>query len=219
LDHIYQVGPEVLVPRPETELLCVTAIQALKKNSCPLQLGLEIGVGSGILSIELLDRFPHLSMVASELNACAMERAHSNAIRILGPDIARSGRFSLVQAKTSHEVLEPLQRILFNRKADFLISNPPYLMEGDFIEAGVLNYEPRAALFAPPEDSLFFYRRIEEHADRVLKQNGMLFLEISNERAHSIERLFDAKKWEITVYPDLNGLERILVGKLKDIDG
>lgn len=87
LDHEYEVGPEVLVPRPETEVLVRAAMDQLKEP----QFGLELGIGSGVISIELLSHFESLTILASELSAEARDLALRNRNRILAsPSSSRS---------------------------------------------------------------------------------------------------------------------------------
>ena len=167
LDHEYEVGPDVLIPRPETELLVVTALDYLRRESPAARLGLEVGLGSGVISIELLAAFPTLEMVASELTDVAASRAQINAMRVLG---SGANRLRILRASSALEVMEPFERDLSNvakdAQADFLISNPPYLSTKDPIEPEVLQHEPSTALFAPPEDLLHFYRLISLSAHR-----------------------------------------------------
>jgi release factor glutamine methyltransferase len=84
LGHEYEVGNDVLVPRPETEVLLSFAIDQITQSGAHPQLGIEIGIGSGVISIELLHHFRSLSMRASEASPAAAARALTNARRILG---------------------------------------------------------------------------------------------------------------------------------------
>jgi len=215
LEHDYNVGPEVLVPRPETEILCATAIAELQREKVGPFLGFEIGVGSGILSIELLSRFPSLRMVASELTRDAMECAFKNAQRILGDDAIRTGRFTLLQSESDREVWEPFVRHSPHVLVDFLISNPPYLVPTDEIDDEVLTHEPKEALFPPQQDPLYFYRAIAKGAERFLRPRGYIFLEIPSQRSCAISHLFSERKWNIKVHPDLTGSNRVLIGRLE----
>ena len=211
MDHEYEVTPDVLVPRPETELLAAVAIEDLAGKEP--RLGLEVGLGSGILSIELLSAFDDLKMIASELTDGAAACAKKNAERILGK--SAQSRLMIVRAKHSGEVLEPLQSQLeAPLRPDFLISNPPYLTSEDSIESDVLAHEPHTALFAPKEDALYFYRRIAEDARSVLVPRGSVYLETPAERAAEIGRVFEGFGWECQLLLDFNSRPRILKGTL-----
>ena len=214
LNHEYRVSNAVLVPRPETEVLVSEALRILR----PLKprLGFEIGLGSGIISIELLAEFSDLKMVSSEISQGAREIASFNASHILKLDVAR---LEIVMSKGPLEVLEPL---LGQQKADFLISNPPYLdpARTEEFDAEVLQHEPHDALFPKADSSgkvdlLHFYRKIAADAERVLKKGGHVFLEIASERAQATRELFSEDRWSVTLIHDLTGKDRVLVAQLK----
>jgi release factor glutamine methyltransferase len=212
LDHRYQVGPEVLVPRPETELLVVTAIDELLRQGSAegLQSGLEIGLGSGVISIELLHRFSSLQMTASELTPQAEAVARKNADAILGsPDATR--RLRVIRAGGGLRVAEPFREL--GLRAQFLISNPPYLAPGDPVDADVLSGEPATALFSPGPDGMHFYRKLAEEAREVLLPGGFVFLEMPAFRAVAIEALFSDNGWRTRGVMDLAGLPRVLVAR------
>jgi release factor glutamine methyltransferase len=210
LDHEYEVGPDVLVPRPETELLASIAIEELASLSHSLKLGLEVGLGSGVLSIELLARFPALRMIASELTAEARARALSNANRILKEQLAR---LIVITPAEPSQVLEPFAAAMAGEKADFLISNPPYLAKTDPIDEEILRHEPHTALF-PPIDPLLFYREIAAKGAALLKPEGAIFLEIAPERGAAVAELFDEAGWtHLRIEQDLAGRDRILMAR------
>lgn len=213
LGHEYDVGPDVLVPRPETEGLVSYAIGKLRRElGAGPAMGLEIGIGSGAISIELLSAFPLLRMVASELSERACSRAAQNASRILGEGPAGSGRLTIVRSADPAMVWEPFGPVAEGRGARFLISNPPYLSRSEPIDRDVLAYEPHEALFAPGEDPFHFYRRIAARADEFLSPGGSLFLEIPSDKG--IRSIFDIHCVNVKIMNDLNGRERILHAKL-----
>ncbi len=206
LDHEYEVGPDVLVPRPETEILAVTAMDELGRGYPPPITGFEVGLGSGVLSIELLSRFPGLKMTASELRPEAGARALKNATRILGA--SGLARLHIVRATDPLSVWEPFQDV---DRADFLISNPPYLTATDPIDEEVRKHEPWAALFAPENDPLYFYREIASRAKSFLKEKSSVFLEIPHPRAQAILDLFLESGFSTRLVKDLTGRDRVLV--------
>lgn len=199
LDHEYEVNPSTLIPRPETEALVDQSLKRLKQP----KLGIEIGIGSGVISIELLHAFPGLRMIATEVSQTAVELARRNAAAVLGS----ANRLDLRIVKDARAVLEPLAEV----RADFLISNPPYLIPSE-TESEVLKNEPNSALFPEGGDPLHFYRAIASGADRLLKPEGKVFLEIAAERAGETETLF-SRRWKTEVLPDLTGKPRILIAE------
>lgn len=218
LNHEYEVSPDVLVPRPETELLVVTAIEELKKLKKPSLLGIEVGLGSGVISIELLHAFLSLHMLGSELQVEARDIALRNAEKILGAE-QTSERFECVAVKNASEVLEPFFEVLHGRRADFLISNPPYLLKSNHesieVDSEVFQYEPHVALFAPESDPLYFYQKIKETVSELLTEEGQVFLEIPHERAQAIYELFEGSGWKSKLVQDLNQRDRILIANKK----
>lgn len=212
LNHEYEVDTSVLIPRPETEILVYETMQTFKRQIEQPTSGIEIGVGSGCISIELLKLFPGLFMVATELSEGAMAIANRNADKILGKD---SQRLRVFLSKTQDEVFEPLERNseVLGRSirvpVDFIVSNPPYLASKSEVDEDVLNHEPGTALFAPEGDPLYFYRKIVEGAEAFLRPNGFLFFECPHERIDGIARLF-GKDWRIEQFKDLTGRPRVI---------
>ena len=204
-EHEYLVTSDVLIPRPETEILLRAAFEKL--DALQPGLGLEIGSGSGILSIELLHRFKHLRMKASEKSEGAFRITTKNAERILG---AGAHRLAQIQVSDALSVLMAFG----SEKADFLIANPPYLSTDDEIDEETLAHEPSLALFPGGDihqDPLFFYREISEHAATVLKPGAPIFLEIPHTRATAIRALFEQQKYRVEMRRDLNNYERVLI--------
>ena len=152
LEHEYKVNSSTLIPRPETEVLVMETIQSL---SFPKR-GFEIGIGTGVISIELLSRFHELQMVASEISEDARQLAEANARNILGS----MDRLAILKPADGSDVLG-----VFTGTADFIVSNPPYLdaASSDETETEVLAHEPKSALFPEGGDPLHFYKQIAAH--------------------------------------------------------
>lgn len=218
-NHEYMVSPEVLIPRPETEFLVQAAIESIG-TALPL-LGFELGIGSGAISVELLSHFPGLSMVASELMPLAAKIARQNADRILGKE-ASSARLKIVSSGSSVEVWEPFESVADpEKRADFFISNPPYLARGSRegeVEPDVARYEPSSALYAPESDVEYFYREIAAKAAGHLVPGAWVFLEIPHERGENILRHFEPGKLgqfeRAELRKDLTGRNRVLIARL-----
>ncbi len=208
LSHFYEVSPAVLVPRPETEVLVLAAVEYLRSEGRAPNVGLEVGLGSGILSIELLAQFPRLRMAASELSPEAAEVARRNALKILGPGPDGADRLTIRMARDASHVFEPFGA---NDHGDFLISNPPYLQFSDPMDTEVRAREPAMALFAPAGDPHFFYRKMAKGARKRLLKGGRLFLEMPAFRAVEIERIFHSEGYATETLKDLGGHLRVLV--------
>lgn len=187
LDHEYEVNPFVLIPRPETEVLVDRAIREIKEWKKTKLLGFEVGIGSGVISIELLTAFPCLKMQATEVSSGGVLIAQKNARKILGKNC---NRLQIIKTQANTGILNPFQKKQGYPKADFLISNPPYLSPGDEIQDEVSEHEPKRALFPASGDPLQFYQETAVGAFKVLKKEGVLFLEIPHERAFKIKKLF-----------------------------
>ena len=212
-EHEYIVDANVLIPRPETEVLIDTAIRELTENQIDPMLGMEIGLGSGILSVELLARFLQLTMWSSEVSAEAKQIAVRNAREIL-PD--SDVRLKIVMATEIHEIFEPFEKKLAHTPVDFIISNPPYLVlanQAQELDPEVFTHEPHQALFAPIADPLYFYRKTALEGLNFLAPQGFVFMEIPHERSSAIQALFVPGLWRVKVLTDLNGRDRVLVAR------
>ncbi|MFL5814559.1 MAG: N5-glutamine methyltransferase family protein [Bdellovibrionia bacterium] len=217
LDHEYEVGPDVLVPRPETEFLVAIALDEIGRQF-PVRgqpfMGLEIGLGSGAIAIEILSRFPGARIFASELTPQAEARAKTNARRILNQSAVDSARLKVLRANDPLEVWQPFERAraegALTEPVQFLISNPPYLANEQEVEAEVLNQEPKTALFGPAHDPAHFYREIAKGARNFLEPGAPVYLEIPHERAALIEGIFTIEGWKTRIAKDLSGRDRVL---------
>lgn len=202
LHHEYEVNRSVLIPRPETEILVFEVMQWFKRSMVQPVLGLEVGLGSGCISIELLKLFSGLKMKASELSEEAAALATKNAMKILG----NLDRLDVKLAQKKTDVLEPFPA---DTLADFIVSNPPYLVDESEMDPDVKAHEPSLALLAPDGDPLYFYRKIVQEASHYLKPKGMIFFECPHERADEISDLFNSD-WTVDLIQDLNGRDRVL---------
>lgn len=210
LEHSYAVGPGVLVPRPETELLARTIIEDFRARGAEPRRGIEVGLGSGAIAIELLAAFGALRMRGTELSPKAADYARRNAERVLGPGYTR---LEVIAVEDDRRVLEPFGA---GEAADFLVTNPPYLSEIDEVADEVREHEPAEALFAPAGDPLYFYRRVAEGARPLLAPGGLAYAEIPHTQAIGVHRLFARAGWAPEILKDLTGRPRILRARLLD---
>ena len=163
------VGPEVLIPRPETEEIVNWIVNNLNPQPSALNI-LDLCTGSGCIAIALKKAFPEADVTAVDISPAALALARRNAekngtkINFLQADILSDDRFHL-------------QFTTFN----LIVSNPPYVRESEraAMQRNVLDHEPGLALFVPDDDALRFYRAIARLADLHLAHDGLLALEIN----------------------------------------
>ena len=193
----FQVGPGVLVPRPETELLVDRARELLAGRE--MARVLDVGTGSGCIAITL----------ALELGEIADVHAVDISADALG--YAEKNRERLGAAVTLHEGdgLETLQRLAAERPFDLVISNPPYVEPGeaDGLDEEVKGHEPALALYAPEGDPDRWARALCELAPTVLEERGALLVELGHLQA---ARAPDFAGPDAVVQDDLAGVPRML---------
>jgi release factor glutamine methyltransferase len=192
----FTVGPAVLIPRPETELLVEEALGLARQARARI---VEVGTGSGAVAV-VLARELHQEVLATDSSAAALSVAGRNAQRHQA-----AVRFVL------GDLLAPFGEAVF----DIVVSNPPYVPRGEI--AGVapeLSFEPRAALDGG-EDGLESIRGLVAEAPRVLAAGGWLLLEVGAGQAAEVSRLFEAAGLvEVASVADLAGTPRVVKGHL-----
>jgi len=201
-DEELQVGPECLVPRPETELLVEavikgTGFEALKKFEF-----LDLGTGSGAIAISLLRFFQNADAVMADISTDALKRASSNATRY-----GLAGRFTAVQT----DYFSAFQKSDRKKTWPVIVSNPPYLAADDWksVEPELL-HEPRLALDGGL-DGLEAYRIIAREAGAFLETQGMLFLEVGQGQAPMVSGLLAEQNFtDICILKDFSGIDRIV---------
>ena len=163
----FQVNPNVLIPRPETEELVDWIIKTNSNGNLSTIKIIDIGTGSGCIAISLAKNLPNASVFALDVSKKALEIAQINAL----------------QNETKITFIEKniLETTNFEQQFDVIVSNPPYVrnLEKAEISANVLDYEPHLALFVDDTDALLFYRKIAQLAMINLSQNGKLYFEIN----------------------------------------
>lgn len=167
----FEVDGNVLIPRPETQELVHWIVEDYRCSSaCRL---LDIGTGSGCISISLAKFLPHAEVESWDISEGALQVADRNCRR---NEVQVRLRYKDVLAAEPEGVLY-----------DVVVSNPPYITEKEKVdmEPNVLDWEPATALFVPDTDPLLFYRKIAELGCGMLKKGGSLYFEIN--RAYGLE--------------------------------
>lgn len=206
LEHELEVGPDVLIPRPETEGLAQAAIHRLRAMSGadPLRV-LDFGTGSGCLAIAIAAAMPVAEVHALEVSSAALDTAVRNARRCGQERI----RFHLGDGFTAlRDGSGPSPGEL-----DLIVANPPYIPTGDLdgLAPEVRDHDPRAALDGGV-DGLDFYRRLAREALLWLKPEAPLLMEFGDGQAPALRTLFHQGGWNLeAVGKDLSGTERILI--------
>ena len=193
----FKVTPDVLIPRPETELLVEAALEVIEMdrevNVC------DVGTGSGCIAVTILCERPRAQAMALDISEAALKVAETNA-RTCG--VADRSTFLLSDC---FDAVPPTSRF------DLIVSNPPYVSADALsgLQREVKDHEPHVAL-SPGEDGLVVIRRLLRDAPRHLKSNGQLIMEIGFDQSEKLRRLVDPQIWKLVdILPDLQGIPRI----------
>jgi release factor glutamine methyltransferase len=198
LDVQLEVGPSVLIPRPETEELVRLIAE---RNTQPNPRILDVGTGSGCIAIALKNLIPAAHVTALDLSDDALILARRNAER-LALDI----EFSQLDILATHP----------QKTYDIVVSNPPYIpkMEKESMARSVTDHEPHLALFTDDSDALVFYRRLMELTPVLLTPGGQVFCEIHERMAAPLLEL--ATHYAIQspeIHVDMQGKNRMMSWK------
>lgn len=197
------VDNAVLIPRPETELLVEHALQVIP----PFPVLIDVGTGSGVIAVSLAYYNKEALLYATDRSNVALAVARRNCIRH-----GVSDRVFLYPGS----LLQPLYGCAAAGGVDLIAANLPYIAESDLsgLPGEVRMFEPRLAL-AGGEDGLEHYRRLVPQAAVFLKKDGHLLIEIGFDQGRRALALFDPQLWEAQVWPDLAGLDRLVVARYK----
>jgi release factor glutamine methyltransferase len=194
----FEVSPAVLIPRNETEELVHLIIKENPQEGLRI---LDIGTGSGCISITLSLEMVRPQVFAVDISPKALEMAKRNAFNH--------------HAAVEFQLLDILKQELPFEDLDIIVSNPPYVRysEKEKMHQNVLDYEPHLALFVFDEDPLLFYREIAKKARKVLNPGGKLYFEINEALGADIQKLMEDLGYsKIRVLKDLNDRERMVKG-------
>jgi release factor glutamine methyltransferase len=189
------VGPGVLVPRPDSEVLIASAIEHFDGSEGPKRI-LDLGTGPGTLLLAALDIWPEASGMGIDLSRQALSYASANARRL-----EFETRVKWVQADWAAGLMEQF---------DLILCNPPYVAEGADLGPGVREYEPDEALFAGSE-GLDAYRALAPQLPHLLSKEGLAAIEIGHDQAAAVTRLLVREGLQASVAQDLAGRDRALL--------
>jgi release factor glutamine methyltransferase len=201
-----KVSSDCLIPRPETELLVESAIGFLQNRDGP-QLVCDLCTGSGCIAVAIAVNFHDAQFIATDICDAALSIAAKNV-----ENHKLSERIKLVCGDLFDPIIEGIDETSF----DLIVCNPPYVSadEYDKLDRNVKDYEPRKALYAG-NDGLDVYTRLIEQADRFLKPDGAMMLEIGYNQAEQVGGLLEKTNAfaEIKIETDHADNDRIAIAK------
>jgi release factor glutamine methyltransferase len=189
------VGPGVLIPRPDSEVLIASAIEHFEGTAGPARI-LDLGTGPGTLLLAALDLWPKATGVGIDVSRQALSYAAANARR-LG-----------FEPRTKLKIGDWAKGV--NETFDLILCNPPYVAEGAKLGPGVAEYEPDEALFAGSE-GLDAYRELAPQLPGLLAKNGLAAVEIGSDQGESVPPILARDGLSATVAPDLGGRPRAVL--------
>jgi len=189
------VGPGVLIPRPDSEVLIASAIEHFEGTPGPKRI-LDLGTGPGTLLLAALDIWPEATGLGIDVSRHAMSYAAANARRL-----GFEPRVKFKLGNWTQGVSETF---------DLILCNPPYVAEGAALGAGVREFEPDEALFAGVE-GLDAYRQLAPELPRLLNQGGLAAVEIGHDQAAAVSPLFAREDLTVRVAQDLANRDRALL--------
>ncbi|MBU9724359.1 peptide chain release factor N(5)-glutamine methyltransferase [Bacillus alkalicola] len=201
----FHVNKDVLIPRPETEELIEVVLDMIR--SLPLIDSdkvaiVDVGTGSGVIAITLALELSNAEVTAIDISGDALHLASQNANRLGATITFLEG-----------DLLSPF--ISLGEKVSVVVSNPPYIPEGDraVMKGNVVEHEPHLALFAG-EDGLGIYRRLVKQIPSVLIKPGIIAFEIGHGQGEAVKTLIveEFPSASVDIINDINGKERIVIG-------
>jgi release factor glutamine methyltransferase len=202
MDRKFNVSPEVLIPRQETEELVRLIIDENPGFTGNI---LDIGTGSGIIPISLKLALPQAQVSGLDVSASALNIAQQNAAQ-------HAALINWIQLDIMKDVL--------THRYEIIVSNPPYIMDSEKIQMSpnVVGKDPDLALFVPDDDPLRFYRQIVSISQDLLHSGGQLYFEINERFGSDVSQLLtNAGFAEVKVQQDLNGKDRMVYGSKKNL--
>ncbi len=192
----FRVTPDVLIPRPETELLVEAALEVIAEETEPRIC--DVGTGSGCIAVTLLCERNDARAIAVDISEAALAVAAENA--------RRHG----VDERIVFEVSDCFAGI--DSQFDLIVSNPPYVSADALngLQREVKDHEPLVAL-SPGADGLSVIRRLVRDAPSFLKKSGHLIMEIGFDQGENVEALIDQNWRLLEIRSDLQGIPRIVV--------
>jgi release factor glutamine methyltransferase len=205
----FEVTPEVLIPRPETEHLIEVALERMGSAAREAKLRIaDVGTGSGCLAIALAKEFPRAEIFATDISEPALGVARRNAARHGLTSRVSFTRCNLLEELSADSQVAGRQPIHF----DLIVSNPPYIALADAtaLPREVREHEPEQALFAG-ELGFDNYPALIAQAESRLQSGGVFVLELGHDSLAAVRSILNATAWrDIRVTNDLAGIPRVI---------
>lgn len=199
----FRVIPGVLIPRHDTEILVEKVLDEIKDVKDVV--AVDVGCGSGVIAVSLAKIKEDIFVYAVDMDERAVRLTFENAefhsvlhkIKILKGDL-----------------FDPLRNLIKEGSLDAVVSNPPYISREEFdaLPVEVRGFEPFSALYGG-EDGLHYYRRIIKEGLPYLKKDGLMAFEIGYNQADMVQYLMREGFYDIKVFKDLAGLDRVVMGR------
>ena len=189
------VGPGVLIPRPDSEVLISSALEHFEGSEGPKRI-LDLGTGPGTLLLAALDLWPNATGMGVDVSRQAMSYAAANARRL-----GFEPRVKLKEGDWAKGIKE---------RFDLILCNPPYVADDAELGPGVREFEPDEALFAGKE-GLDAYRELAPQLPRLLNKGGLAAIEIGHDQADQVTELLSRDGLSATVANDLAGRPRAVL--------
>ena len=199
-DREFDVTPDVLIPRPETELLVREAVNWARRSGRKSLRVLDLCTGSGCIAWSMALELPGTEVTAVDISDGALAVASGQKFECDVPP-------KFIKADVLAGPVEGLGSF------DMILSNPPYVMDSEkaLMRKNVLDHEPWLALFVSDDDPLIFYRAVAEWAKLLLKPEGLCLVEINESLGRQTAKVFDdAGFGDVEVLQDLNSRDRFI---------
>lgn len=199
----FKVNDSVLIPRPETEGLVDWIINTHQTSNYKQLHILDIGTGSGCIAISLAKNLPNSKVFGLDVSKEALDIAKQNA------------KLNNLEVKFIEADILNCDFEFDDFEFDIIVSNPPYVreLEKEKMSANVLKYEPHLALFVENEDSLLFYKKISQFANKILSSKGQLFFEINEYLGKEMFNLLKDEEFvDIELKADIFEKDRMIKG-------
>lgn len=208
----FYVNEHVLIPRPETEELVEWVVVDVRSAKCDERCKefriLDVGTGSGCIAVSIKKELENIEVTAIDVSEEALKVAKKNA--------------QSLQAKINFLQVDFLNERLWNRLGvyDIIVSNPPYIPENEKekLAQNVTAFEPAIALFVENNNPFIFYERIAKFAQSHLKPNGKIFVEIHEEYAKEIQKIFSDYNFKTEIKKDIYGRDRLIKAIFRQSD-
>ena len=196
----YTIDHNVLIPRPETELIIELLLKKFSKNINANLNILELGTGSGCIILSLLSELKYSNATAIDISKKALNIAKLNAQKLS------------LDNRVNFKLSNWFSNLTSNFKFDIIIANPPYISLNDWetLDKNVKYFEPKEAL-TDNKDGLENYRIIAKHSKNYLSKDGVIALEIGINQNFAIQNIFQNYEYQIDFYKDLQSIERVAI--------